>query len=397
MSFPPIRLKKGEDRRIRAGHPWIYSNEIDIAATPLKGFSPGQEVLVEAPDQSIVGIAYVNPHSLITARMLSLDPQMPIDHAFFLKRFQDALTLRERLFTQPYYRLVFSEADYLPGLVVDRFANDFVIQINTAGMELKQDHIISALRELFPDIHSILLRNDSKIRIQEGLENYVKPGFGTPPEEITLEENGVRFMIPFLQGQKTGWFYDHRLNRERLKHYVANQTVLDVFSYVGGWGIQAAMFGAKQVTCVETSELAGQFIKKNAALNDVADKVKVLCEDAFDALKRLVQEKKQYDVIVLDPPAFINRFKDRKEGTVAYQRLNELAVKLLVPNGILFTCSCSMHFSMEDMIEMLQRVAYRTQSKLQLLERGHQGPDHPLHIAIPETNYLKSIIVRKIG
>jgi 23S rRNA (cytosine1962-C5)-methyltransferase len=203
-------------------------------------------------------------------------------------------------------------------------------------------------------------------------------------------------MIPFLQGQKTGWFYDHRLNRERLKHYVANQTVLDVFSYVGGWGIQAAMFGAKQVTCVETSELAGQFIKKNAALNDVADKVKVLCEDAFDALKRLVQEKKKYDVIVLDPPAFINRFKDRKAGTVAYQRLNELAVKLLSPNGILFTCSCSMHFSMEDMIEMLQRVAYRTESKLQLLERGHQGQDHPLHIAIPETNYLKSIIVRKV-
>lgn len=396
MSYSSIRLKKGEDRRIRAGHPWIYSNEIDTSATPLKGFSPGQEVLVEAPDKSVIGLAYVNPHSLIAARIISRDPQVQINQAFFLQRFKDAFALRQRLFTLPYYRLVFSEADYLPGIVIDRFANDFVVQINTAGMELKQEEITGALRELFPDTTSILLRNDSQIRVHEGLEIVVKPAFANPPDEVALEENGVRFITPLWKGQKTGWFYDHRVNRARLQHYVADRSVLDVFSYVGGWGIQAAVYGAKQVDCIEASAFAAQFITKNAQLNQVGAKVNVIHDDAFDAMKKLLHEDKHYDVIVLDPPAFVKKFKDRKEGLLAYQRLNELALKLLAPNGILFTCSCSMHVSAEDLIEMLQRTAYRTQSQIQLLERGHQGPDHPIHISIPETDYLKSLIVRKI-
>ncbi len=392
-----VRLKKGEDRRIRAGHPWIFSNEINITATPLKAFQPGEEVLVEAHDQSQLGIAYINPHSLIAARLFTRDVTERLDLDFLQQRLQDALTLRQRLFTEPYYRLVFSEADVLPGVVIDRFANDFVMQVNTAGMEQKIDVLTQALCNVFPDIHSILLRNDSTIREQEGLPSYAKAAYGSPPQEISVRENSVSFLAPLWQGQKTGWFYDHRMNRARLRDYVANQTVLDVFSYLGGWGIQAAHFGAKLVDCIEVSATACDFIQKNATLNHVDHLLTTICEDAFDAMKQLLHSNKKYDVIILDPPAFVKRFKDRKEGLIAYQRLNEWALKLLTPGGILFSCSCSMHVSQEDLIQLLQRAAFRAQSQLQILERGHQGPDHPIHPAIPETDYLKAIIVRKVN
>ena len=396
MSTTYIRLKKGEDRRIRAGHPWIYSNEIDTAITPLKAFSPGEEALVEAHDKSLLGTAYINPHSLIAARIFTREPEKHLDLDFFQRQLKQALALRTRLFDQPYYRLVYSEADGLPGVIVDRFAHDLVVQINTAGMELKQDLLMTALCSLLPDTHSILLRNDSQIREHEGLTPAVKAAYGSPPEEIRLEENQVPFLVPLWKGQKTGWFYDHRLNRQRLKQYVNHQNVLDVFSYLGGWGIQAAVFGAKHVDCIEASAFATDFIVKNAKLNQVEDKVNVICDDAFQAMKSLLQENKQYDVIILDPPAFVKKLKDRKEGLIAYQRINELALKLLAPGGILVSCSCSMHVSMDDLLQIMQRIAFRTQSKIQLLERGHQGPDHPIHVSIPETAYLKAIIVRKM-
>lgn len=391
-----IRLKKGEDRRIRSGHPWIYSNEIDTKATPLKAFTPGQEVLVEAHDKSIVGVAYVNPHSLIAARIFSYQPDERLDESFFVKRIKKALNLRTRLFDKPFYRLIFSEADGLPGLIVDRFDDDLAVQINTAGMELKREVIGQALLSVLSDTQSILLRNDSQIREQEGLDVYVRALHGSAPTELILEENEASFAIPFQTGQKTGWFYDHRMNRARLKSYVVNKTVLDVFSYLGGWGITAASYGAKSVDCVEVSKPAAEYIRKNAELNHVQDKVNVISEDAFDALKALLQSGNHYDVIILDPPAFVKKLKDRKEGLIAYQRINELAVKLLSDDGILVTCSCSMHVSMEDLILMLQRVSYRTQTPLQILERGHQGPDHPIHPMIPETDYLKALIVRKM-
>lgn len=395
MSIQVLRLKKGEDRRIRAGHPWVYSNEIDTTVSPLKQFSPGEEVRVESHDKALLGAAYVNPHSLIAARLFSRDSNDTLDTPFFIRHIQQALALRERLFAQPYYRLVFSEADQLPGLVIDRFGDDFVLQINTAGMELKKESVVEALRHLVPTTTSILYRNDSQIRTHEGLDTYVSPAFGTPPETLSLVENEIHFIAPLYKGQKTGWFYDHRLNRARLREYVANKRVLDVFSYVGGWGIQAATYGAERVECVEVSDFACDYILKNAELNAVANKVSVIRDDAFDALKQLLQTQQQYDVIVLDPPAFVKKFKDRKEGLIAYQRLNELAIKLLVPGGILFSCSCSMHVSMQDLIDILQRVAYRTQTTIQLIERGHQGPDHPMHLCIPETDYLKAVIVRK--
>lgn len=391
-----IRLKKGEESRIRNGHPWIYSNEIDTSVSPLKSFSPGQEVRVESFDKHFMGKAYVNPHSLIAARILSRNENEELNQDFFSAQIRNALRLRENLFTQPYYRLVFSEADQLSGLIIDRFANDFVVQINTAGMEMKTEFILAALLEIFPDLSSILLRNDSSIRLQEGLETYIKPAYGQVPDTITLEENAIKFTAPLLSGQKTGWFYDHRMNRARFSHYAANKTVLDVFSYVGGWGIQAGLAGASQIDCIDASETAAAFIKKNAKLNNIEDKLTVICADAFEALKKLLADKKTYDLIVLDPPAFVKKFKDKKQGLIAYQRINELALKLLSPGGILFSCSCSMHISMEDMFDLLRRAAYRAQTTIQVIERGHQGPDHPLHICIPETDYLKAVVLRNL-
>jgi 23S rRNA (cytosine1962-C5)-methyltransferase len=251
-----IRLKKGADRRIRSGHPWIFSNEVDNAVTPLKSFTAGQEVLVMTHDKTILGTAYVNPHSLISGRIFSRKPDETLNDDFFQRQLRQALAIRERLFSRPYYRMVFSEGDNLPGLVIDRFANDYVIQINTAGMELKKDIIVSALCTVLPDVNSVLFRNDSHVREHEGLELYVNTAFGEPPEESTLEENGVSFTVPLWKGQKTGWFYDHRLNRARLQHYVPQGNVLDVFSYAGGFGIQAASFGASQVDCIEASAFA---------------------------------------------------------------------------------------------------------------------------------------------
>lgn len=390
-----LLLKKREDQRIRGGHPWIFSNEIDTSLSPLKSFTPGEEITVLAHDKSPLGTAYINPHSLIAGRLFSRQVDVTLDEPFFIQQLQQALSLRERLFTKPYYRLCFSEADGLPGMVIDRFNQHLVVQINTAGMDKQTDVLLAALLKVLPDTQSILLRNDSSIRKQEGLETYVKPVHGTPPDTVELEENGVHFHAPLLSGQKTGWFYDHRVNRARLQDYVHGRTVLDVFSYVGGWGIQAAKFGASHVDCIDASATACDYVNQNAQLNQVTDKVTAICDDAFDAMKKLVQDKTQYDVIVLDPPAFVKRAKDHKEGLIAYQRANELALKLLVPGGILISCSCSMHVSMEDLLSAVRRAGNRTQSNLQVLERGHQGPDHPLHIAIPETDYLKAIILRK--
>lgn len=390
-----LRLKKNEDRRICAGHVWIYSNEIDTAISPLKQFTPGQEVCVESHNKMILGVAYINPHSLITARLFSRHRHDRLNLPFFTQRIQAALRLRERLYPKPFYRLIYSESDGLPGLIVDRFDETLVVQINTVGMEAKKSILIDALREVLPNTTAILCRNDSTTRQLEGLTNEVYAGFGIPPEKIRLEENEAAFYAPLWQGQKTGWFFDHRLNRSRLADYVKNQRVLDVFSYLGGWGIQAAAFGAQEVYCIDASNLATSFIIENAVLNNVSHKVNVICEDAFLALKNLQQTNSRFDVIIIDPPAFAKKQKDKKAGILAYQRINELALKLLIAEGILISCSCSMHVDNNEFLQSLRRASLKTNCELQILERGHQAPDHPVHAAIAETDYLKMIIARK--
>ncbi len=397
MKLSTLRLKKGEDRRIRNGHPWIFSNEIDTKATPLKSFSPGQQVHVQAADSAILGVAYINPHSLICARIFSTNANARLDAEFFEQAIRRALTTRVKLFNKPFYRLIFSEADQLPGVVADQYDDIIVLQINTAGMEHHKEELVAALCAVLPQTKAIIYRNDSAIRTQEGLDTYITTAYGEAPDDILLEENSVRFHAPLLKGQKTAWFYDHRFNRLRLKDYVKDAKVLDVFSYLGAFGIQAAVFGAKHVDCIEASAFACDYIKRNAQENNVQNKISIINDDAFDAMKALIAVKKHYDVIILDPPAFIKRSKDKKEGLTAYLRLNELALKLLTPNGILVSCSCSMHLAMEELINTIQRAALRTQNTVQILERGHQGSDHPLHPCIPESDYLKAVIVKTIA
>ncbi len=391
MKRQVLRLKKNEDRRIRTGHVWIYSNEV---ASSLKDFSPGEEVIIEAHDKTILGAAFVNPHSLIAGRLFTRNPDEYFDQAFIVKKILAAFAFREHFFKDPFYRLIFSDSDGLPGIIADRFLDTLSLQLNIAGVDAKTDIILDAFREAVPSLKAILLRNDSPIRKQEGLETFVKPGWGTPPDVVQVKENGMIFEAPLWQGQKTGWFYDHRLNRLRLKDYVRDLRVLDVFSYLGAFAIQAAGFGAQSITCIDESKLSADWIQKNASLNGVSDKISVITEDAFTALKNLSEK---YDVIILDPPAFMKKQKDKKEGFIAYQRLNEAAMKLLNPNGVLFSCSCSMHLSMDDLGEVIKRASLKTNTGMQIIERGHQGPDHPVHLSIPETDYLKMIIARKMS
>lgn len=392
MSLPPLRLRKNEDRRLRAGHLWVFSNEVDVSATPLTAFEPGAMAEVQDARGAPLGTAYVNPRSLIAARLVSRQRHRRLDGDLLRRRIARALALRETLFGRPFYRLVHGEGDGLPGLVVDRFGSVLVAQVTTAGMERVVGDVVEALREIVSPT-GILLRNDTSGRALEGLDSYVRTADGEVPEVLEVEENGVRFHAP-VTGQKTGWFYDHRMNRARMAAYVRGRRVLDVFSYVGGWGVQAAAAGAQQVTCVDASAPALEFAARSAELNGVGDRVLTRRADAFDALMRLGADGERFGVVVLDPPAFIKRKKDARAGEEAYRRANQLAMELLEPDGILVSASCSYHMPREGLQDAMLRASRRLGRELQVLEEGHQGPDHPVHPAIPETAYLKSFIAR---
>jgi len=388
-----LRLKKNEDRRIRAGHVWIFSNEVDVAATPLDGFEPGQLADFQDSTGKSLGNGYVNPHSLICGRLVSRDPGYVLGKSLLVHRLNVALSLRQRLFAQPFYRLAYSEGDGLPGLIVDRYGDTLVVQINTAGMERLKDEILIALQEVLRPTR-IVLRNDSSGRALEGLDDYVETVLGDAVDLVSLEENGAHFEAPILSGQKTGWFYDHRLNRARMQQYVGDKRVLDVFSYIGGWGVQAAVAGAADVLCVDSSDTALAQLEHNASLNQVSSRIRTQAGDAFEVLKGLRAERERFDVVILDPPAFIKRKKDFHAGQTAYQRLNQAAMQLLSKDGILVSASCSYHLSRENLKQTLLQTSRHVDRQLLILEQGHQGPDHPLLPAVAETEYLKSFICR---
>lgn len=393
MSLPSLRLKANADRRLRAGHLWVYSNEVDTALSPLSGFSAGDQAILETATGKALGIVALSPNNLICARLISRDTQHPLGKSLLVHRLNVALSLRERLFGTDYYRLVYGDSDLLPGLVVDRFGDILVVQLASAAMEQHKEALVEALVQVLKP-RGILFKNDSSAREAEALNRYVETAFGVVPDWVALEENGVRFEAPILTGQKTGWFYDHRLNRARLAPYVQGKRVLDLFSYIGGWGIQAAVFGAKEVMCVDGSALALDGVERNATLNNVAEKMTCVEGDVFEAIKELKAAEERFDVIIADPPAFIKRKKDLKNGEAAYRRLNEQAMRLLNKDGILVSASCSMHLPEEDLQEILLSSARHLDRHLQILERGGQGPDHPVHPAIAETRYIKSLTCR---
>ncbi|HEY2675867.1 MAG TPA: class I SAM-dependent rRNA methyltransferase [Steroidobacteraceae bacterium] len=388
--LPVLRLKRNEDRRLHAGHLWIFSNEVDTQQTPLPKFKAGELVRVLAHNDRALGLAYVNPHSLIAARLLST---WTIPDAAWLKvRFARALSLRRRLYTQPYYRLVFGESDGLPGLVVDRYGPACVVQIGTAGMERLKPAIQDALVQLL-ECEALLFKNDGSAREMEGLPSYVEVAKGSFDGPGTVIEDDLEFRAPLLEGQKTGWFFDQAHNRRALLQYVREGArVLDVFSYVGAWGVRAARHGAKEVTLVDSSADALEMAEANAARNGV--RVITRKGDAFQVLEDLLAHGASFDVVIVDPPAFAKRKKDHPKALAAYKRLNQLAISLLADDGILVSCSCSYHVSAEELQDAIAKAARGADRQLQILEAGGQAPDHPVHPAIPETRYLKSYFCR---
>ncbi|HEY4127750.1 MAG TPA: class I SAM-dependent rRNA methyltransferase [Gammaproteobacteria bacterium] len=394
MPLPPLILRKNEDRRLRAGHLWVFSNEVDIARTPLKAFQPGDLVEIQSSSSHAIGTGYVNPNSLIAARILSRDPQHLPDRGLLVHRLNIALSLRERLYPTPHYRLVFGESDGLPGLVVDRYGDVLVVQVTTAGMERLKPDVVAALEKVLKP-SAIVFRNEVGVRELEGLPLYTETALGTAPASVQVEEHGLKFQAPLEGGQKTGWFFDQHDNRARLLRYVKGKRVLDVCSYVGAWGIQAAAHGAIETLAVDSSAAALEWVQKNAAANGVT--VATRQEDAFDALKGLRDAGEKFGVIVLDPPAFVKRRKDLAAGREAYRRLNQLAMQLLDRDGMLISCSCSHHMSAEDLLGAIQSAARHLGKDAQILEQGMQAPDHPVHPAIPETSYLKAFYVRVVS
>jgi 23S rRNA (cytosine1962-C5)-methyltransferase len=392
-ALPLLRLRRHEERRIRHGHTWIYSNEIDTEATPLKGFTPGDQALLCTHQGRALGVAMVNPHSLICARLLERGGSASVGAPLLQARLAGALRLRERLFAAPYYRLAYGDSDALPGLVVDRFGDQLVVQIGTAGMERLLPQILEVLQALLSP-RGILLRNDGAVRELEQLEAYTAVAAGEVPELLELEEHGARFRVSARHGQKTGWFYDHRPGRARLAALAGGARVLDVFSYVGAWGVQAARAGAREVHCIDSSGPALALAAQNAALNGVAGCMHFHEEPALAGMQRLAAAGQRFDIVVLDPPAFIKRRRDQKSGEHAYQKLNREAMNLLADEAILVSASCSMHLAESQLLELVQHAALQAGRTLQVLEFTGQGPDHPVHPAIPETRYLKTLFLR---
>ena len=389
----PLFLKRGEERRLRTGHPWVYNNEIDVGRAPMRNLPPGAPIELRDHRGEPLASAYVNPHSLIAARIVSREPGVALGRDLLAERIEAADALRRREFAAPCYRMVFGEGDALPGLIVDRYGDVAVAQITTAGMERVREDVVEILRSTF-GFRTVVLRDDAPARKLEGLEADTPVVAGEPiGDTITLEEGGGVFEAAPLAGQKTGWYYDHRANRARLASRAAGKRVLDLYSYTGAWGIQCALGGAGEVRCIDSSANAIELVERNAARNGVADRVRAERADAVRALKALRAAGERFDVVVLDPPAFIRRRKDRTKGFEAYRRANGLAIQLLAPGGWLVSASCSAHLEREKHLEIIARVSYPFGLHPRVVEEGGQDRDHPVHPAIPETGYLRAFFV----
>ncbi|HEY3808489.1 MAG TPA: class I SAM-dependent rRNA methyltransferase [Steroidobacteraceae bacterium] len=390
--LPPLQLKRGEDRRLRAGHLWVFSNEVDTEATALTGLATGALVRVLSDREQFLGYAYVNPHALICARILSRSPVHRPDRSLLVHRLKLALALRERLYASPYYRWVFGESDGLPGLVLDRYGDVLVGQIATAGMEALRAEVEAAIVEVLAP-RALVWKNDGAARELEQLPRQVLTPVGRAPEELQVLEAGLSFSVPLASAQKTGWFYDQRANREYWRTLLPRGArVLDVCSYAGAWAITALAHGAASALCVDSSEAALAVAKRNAAANGV--ELAVRRGDAFEVLDALVRAGERFDAVVLDPPAFIKRKKDIPRGQAAYRKLNQVAMRLLERDALLVSCSCSYHLGSEDLARLIQSAARHSGRFVQILHAGGQSPDHPVHPAIPESRYLKAFFCR---
>jgi 23S rRNA (cytosine1962-C5)-methyltransferase len=386
---PTVRLQPRQDARLRHGHPWAYSNEIMMDAEA-KAIPPGTAVTLTTAGGERLGVAFFNPHTLIAARVLARDTDAVIDRAFFAGRFTAALRLRERLYAEPYYRLIHAEADGLPAVIVDRMGDVLVVQLNAAGPDLAADDIIAALVETVGP-KAVILKNDSPARALEGLATETRLAFGALSGPVELIENGARFQIDPLAGQKTGWFYDQRDSRAFVARFAASATVLDAYCYGGGFGIASALAGAASVTLLDRSAPALEAATRSAALNGVGARCHIRQQEVFEALDAMAAAAERFDIVIVDPPAFAKSRKDIPVAVKAYRKLVRQAAGLVSPGGILFAASCSHNVGVPEFAEAVARGLYDAGRQGRILRQAGAGPDHPVHPMLPESAYLKSL------
>jgi len=385
--FPVIRLRPREGRRVRAGAPWAFSNEIVMDGS-VKALPPGALVELAAEDGSKIGVGYFNPKSLIAVRLLA-KPGTKIDAAFFAAKFRHALALRAHFYDTPFYRLVHAEGDGLPGLVIDRFGEACVVQITTAGMEHLVEQVLVGLDAAIAP-KTVILRNDVPARALEGLDSYVRVAKGEAPERIRVEENGVVYFADPQAGQKSGWYYDQRENRAFIASLAKGRRVLDAYCYSGGFSVLAAASGAAQIMGLDSSESALKLGAEAAAANG-AEQCRFVKGEVFQELELLAQTGQRFDIVICDPPPFAPSRKDLEVAARAYRKLARLAACVVAPDGFLMLASCSHNISLERFsIECAAGLA-RAGRRAALIREAGAGTDHPVHPMLPETAYLKAL------
>lgn len=387
--LPTIEIMPSYHKRFLAGYPWLYANEITQSQST-KTLEPGELVAVTHQGKR-VATGYFNRHSLISFRALS-SSDIDIDVTFFKHRLQHSLALRERFYHTPYYRLVHAEADGLPGLIIDRFDSVFVIQMNTQGMEKLKTLLIEALQALFSPT-TLYFRNDSAVRTLEGLSITEPEVIGEPLSTLTVIENNMTFEIDMTSSQKTGWFFDHRDNRALIAKLAPGKTVIDYFCYSGGFGLQAAKQQAKRVIEIDRSEGALKNAERSASLNHLSDICEFHCRDTFKDMDERLQKGEIFDIVVLDPPAFVKSKKDLIPGLKGYEKLLTKALSLVAKNGFLLIASCSYHVKEADLKICLIRALQKTKREGRIVQTLSAGFDHPIHPILEESSYLKGFLV----
>ena len=387
-----VRLLPGRDKRARLGHPWIYSNEIAMDAGA-KALPPGSIVDVVGADGRGIATAFFNPKSLIAARVLARETGVAIDAGFLVARLRRALVLREALFDAPFYRLIHAEGDGLPGLIVDRYGEIVVVQANSAGMDRLTPALVGALTEVLKP-QAIVARNDSPVRELEGLPKENNILHGQLEGTVEVLENGIRYLCDPMGGQKTGWFFDQRDNHAFMASLAKGRTVLDLYTYVGGFALQCAARGSAHVTAVDRSEGSLALAVKAAELNGLADRVTFVRAEVFAELERVGERKERFGVVIADPPPFVRSKADLATGAKGYRKMARLAAALVEPGGFLFAASCSHNIDPARFHEEIARGIQAADRTGRVIRSAGAAPDHPVHPELPESAYLKAIVLQ---
>jgi 23S rRNA (cytosine1962-C5)-methyltransferase len=389
MRYPRLNLLTGQDRRLRAGHPWVFSNELEMDAAA-KALPLGEIVCLFTADGRPLALAQFNPHSLIAARVVSRNKDAVIDAKLIERRVARALRLREKLYERPYYRLVHAEADGLPGLVVDRFGDVLVCQLNSAGMARLEEPLLDALQSTLAP-RAVVLRNDSPVRELEGLALEVRVARGELEGWTPLVENDLTYLADPMGGHKTGWYYDQRDNRAFAARLARGGRVLDLYSYSGGFAVAAAAAGARQVLAIDRSQGGLDLAQASADRNGLSGVITTERQDAFAALDALVADKQRFDLVVADPPAFVKSKRELKPGLRGYRKLARACGVLVAEAGFLVIACCSHNVPAEAFADEVHRGLRDAGRGARLLRQAGAGPDHPGHPALPESGYLKCL------